>query len=59
MVKNFFDLFRAGEEVRQKFVGSTVVDAGDIKQSLGGISTIGISARPDSLICFITALERG
>ena len=41
MVRNFFDLFCAGEEGRQKFVGSTVVDAGDIKQSLGGISTIG------------------
>ena len=41
MVKNFFDLFCAGEEGRQKFVGSTVVDAGDIKQSLLGISTIG------------------
>jgi cell division GTPase FtsZ len=41
MVKNFFDLFCAGEEGRGKFVGSTVVDAGDIKQSLDGISTIG------------------
>lgn len=41
MVKNFFDLFCAGEEKTRKYVGSTVVDAGDIKQSLGGISTIG------------------
>jgi len=41
MVKNFFDLFCAGEEGKQKFVGSAVVDAGDIKQSLDGISTIG------------------
>lgn len=41
MVKNFFDLFCAGEEGKQKFVGSNVVDAGDIKQSLFGISTIG------------------
>ncbi|MFC1980551.1 hypothetical protein ACFLVS_06940 [Chloroflexota bacterium] len=41
MVRNFFDLFCAGEEGRQKFVGSTVVDAGDIKQSLESISTIG------------------
>lgn len=41
MVRNFFDLFCAGEEGRQKFIGSTVVDAGDIKQSLEGISTIG------------------
>jgi len=41
MVKNFFDLFCAGEEKTRKYVGSTVIDAGDIKQSLGGISTIG------------------
>ena len=41
MVKNFFDLFCAGEEKTRRYVGSTVVDAGDIKQSLGGISTIG------------------
>jgi len=41
MVKNFFDLFCAGEEGNHRFVGSTVVDAGDIKQSLNGISTIG------------------
>jgi len=41
MVKNFFDLFCAGEEKTRKYVGSMVLDAGDIKQSLGGISTIG------------------
>jgi cell division GTPase FtsZ len=41
MVKNFFDLFCAGEEKTRKYIGSTVVDAGDIKQSLEGISTIG------------------
>ncbi|MFC1938367.1 hypothetical protein ACFLWH_01760, partial [Chloroflexota bacterium] len=41
MVRNFFDLFCAGEEGKQRFVGSTVVDAGDIKESLDGISTIG------------------
>jgi cell division GTPase FtsZ len=41
MVKNFFDLFCAGEERTRKYIGSTVVDAGDIKQSLGGITTIG------------------
>ena len=41
MVKNFFDLFCAGEEIRQKYVGSTVIDAGDIKQSLSGISAAG------------------
>jgi len=41
MVTNFFDLFCAGEEQKNKYVGSKVVDAGDIKQSLKGISTIG------------------
>jgi tubulin-like protein CetZ len=41
MVKNFFDLFCAGEEKTQRYIGSTVVDAGDIKQSLDGITTIG------------------
>jgi len=41
MVKNFFDLFCAGEEHHSKFIGSKVIDAGDIMQSLQGISTIG------------------
>jgi len=41
MVKNFYDLFCAGEEGRQKYVGSKVVDAGDIKESLSGITAIG------------------
>jgi len=41
MVKNFFDLFCAGEEHHRKFIGSKVIDAGDIMQSLKGISTIG------------------
>lgn len=41
MVKSFYDLFCAGEEKKRKYVGSKVVDAGDIKQSLEAISTIG------------------
>jgi cell division GTPase FtsZ len=41
MVKNFFDLFCAGEEHNRDFIGSKVIDAGDIMQSLQGISTIG------------------
>jgi cell division GTPase FtsZ len=41
MVTNFFDLFCAGEEQTNSYVGSKVMDAGDIKQSLKGISTIG------------------
>ena len=41
MVNNFYDLFCAGEEKRQKYVGSKVVDAGDIRQTLADISAIG------------------
>lgn len=41
MVNNFFDLFCAGEEKRQKYIGSKVVDAGDIRQTLADISAIG------------------
>jgi len=41
MVGNFYDLFCAGEEKRHKYVGSKVIDAGDIRQSLEGITTIG------------------
>lgn len=38
---SFYDLCCAGEEKKQKFVGNKVVDAGDIKQSLTGITAIG------------------
>jgi cell division GTPase FtsZ len=38
---NFYDLCCAGEEKKAKYVGSKVVDAGDIKQSLEGVSVIG------------------
>jgi len=41
MVDNFCDVFCAGEEKRQKYIGSKVVDAGDIKQTLANISVIG------------------
>jgi len=41
MVKNFYDLFCAGEEKRQKYIGSKVIDAGDIRQSLASISAVG------------------
>jgi len=40
-VNNFYDLFCAGEEKRLKYLGSKVVDAGDIKQTLDGITAIG------------------
>ena len=41
MVKNFFDLFCAGEEKKSKYVGSKVIDAGDIRESLDHICAIG------------------
>jgi cell division GTPase FtsZ len=41
MVKNFYDLFCAGEETHNKHIGSKVIDAGDIKQTLSNICTIG------------------
>ncbi|MDI6814583.1 MAG: cell division protein FtsZ [Dehalococcoidales bacterium] len=41
IVRNFYDLCCAGEERKAKYVGSKVVDAGDIKQTLEDISTIG------------------
>jgi len=40
-VNNFYDLFCAGEEKRLKYLGSKVLDAGDIKQTLDGITSIG------------------
>lgn len=41
MVRNFFDLFCAGEEKKRKFIGSKVMDAGDIKATLEDICTVG------------------
>lgn len=41
MVSGFFDLCCAGEEHNQKYIGSKVIDAGDIIQSLSGVTTIG------------------
>ncbi len=52
MVGNFYDLFCAGEEKRHKYVGSKVIDAGDIKQSLEGITTIGRGVVPLSAFRF-------
>ena len=62
MVMDFYDLCCAGEEWKQKYVGSKVIDAGDIKQSLDGLSTIGrgeidipISYRWRKQNCHLTA----
>ena len=41
IVQNFYDLCCAGEERNEKYVGSKVIDAGDIKQSLHDLSAIG------------------
>ena len=41
IVQNFYDLCCAGEERNQKYVGSKVIDAGDIEQSLAELSVIG------------------
>ncbi|HUV56090.1 MAG TPA: hypothetical protein VMV84_02535 [Dehalococcoidales bacterium] len=41
MARNFYDLCCAGEEKRQKYIGSKVIDAGDVKESLEGFSSIG------------------
>jgi len=41
IARNFYDLCCAGEERKQKYIGSKVIDAGDIKESLEGISSIG------------------
>jgi len=56
MVRNFFDLFCAGEEGRQRFVGSAVVDAGDIRSSLEGVTTIG---RGEAGVSFFHSLKKG
>jgi cell division GTPase FtsZ len=41
MVENFYDLCCAGEETKRKYLGSKLIDGGDIKETLEGICTIG------------------
>ncbi|MCL2149885.1 MAG: tubulin/FtsZ family protein [Dehalococcoidia bacterium] len=41
VVKPFYNMLSAGEEVNPKFIGSKVLDAGDIIQTLSGWSVIG------------------
>ena len=48
VVKPFFNLLCAGEETKAKFVGSRVLDAGDIIQTLSGWSVIGFGKAPIS-----------
>ena len=48
VVKPFFNLLCAGEETTAKYVGSRVLDAGDIIQTLSGWSVIGFGKAPIS-----------
>jgi len=41
VVKPFYNLLCAGEEINSKYIGSKVLDAGDIIQTLAGWSVIG------------------
>ena len=42
IVAPFYNLLCAGEEKKRKYIGARVVDAGDIIQTLGGWTTIGL-----------------
>jgi cell division GTPase FtsZ len=53
----FYDLLCAGEEKKRKHIGSRVVDAGDIIQTLEGWTVIGFGRSTLSLIAF--PWERG
>ena len=52
VVEPFYNLLCAGEEKKAKFVGSKVLDAGDIIQTLVGWTTIGFGKSPLPLIRF-------
>ncbi len=41
IARSFYDLCCAGEDQRQKHIGSKVLDAGDIKHSLEGMTVLG------------------
>ncbi len=41
IVDPFYDLLCAGEETKRKFIGSKTLDAGDIKQTLTGWTSLG------------------
>ncbi len=50
IVEPFYNLLCAGEEKKAKFVGSRVLDAGDIIQTLVGWTTIGYGKSPLPLL---------
>ncbi|MCD6568314.1 MAG: cell division protein FtsZ [Dehalococcoidia bacterium] len=46
VVEPFYNLLCAGEETNQRFVGSKVLDAGDIMQTLAGWTVLGEGSSP-------------
>lgn len=52
IVKPFYDLLCAGEEKKPEFIGSKILDAGDIIQTLGGWTVIGHGEAKIPLINF-------
>ncbi len=52
IVEPFYNLLCAGEEKKAKYIGSKVLDAGDILQTLVGWTTIGFGRSPLPLIKF-------
>lgn len=53
VVKPFYDLLCAGEETKPEYVGSRVVDAGDIIQTLSGWTAIGYGSVRKPLFGFV------
>jgi tubulin-like protein CetZ len=41
IIEPFYDLLCAGEETRRKYIGAKTLDAGDIKQTLTGLTCMG------------------
>ena len=58
LVKPFYNLLCAGEETKAKNVGSRVVDAGDIIQTLSGWTVIGFGKSPIPKIKILTKEKR-
>jgi len=58
LVKPFYNLLCAGEETKAKNVGSRVVDAGDIIQTLSGWTVIGFGKSPIPKIKMLTKEKR-
>lgn len=52
VVKPFYNLLCAGEEKKPEYIGSRVLDAGDIMETLSGWTSIGYGSVPIPLIRF-------